>query len=73
MTEWKDPGRFCDRDGWECFRETDHYFYRKLMPDGTLKRTKVSKGSGEIGHDLWQRILKQQLQVTQEYFNEKLQ
>jgi len=42
------------------------------MPAGTLKRTKVSKGSGEIGPDLWQRILKQQLQVTQEYFNSKL-
>ena len=72
MPKWKELRRFCDRDGWECFRETDHYFFRKLMPDGTLKRTKVSKGSGEIGPDLWQRILKQQLQVTQEYFNSKL-
>jgi len=40
------------------------------MPDGTLKRTKISMGTGEIGNYLWQEIRKKQLQVTQEYFNE---
>lgn len=72
MPKWKELKRFCERDGWECFRDTDHYYDRKPMPDGTLKRTKVSKGSGEIGHQLWRRILKQQLRATQEYFNSKL-
>ena len=26
-------------------------------------------GSGEIGHTMWQRILKRELGITQEYFN----
>ena len=34
-----------------------------------LKRTKVSKGSGEIHPGMWREILKKQLQVSQEYFN----
>ncbi|MCD5406342.1 MAG: type II toxin-antitoxin system HicA family toxin [Desulfotomaculum sp.] len=48
MPSWKDLKRFCQKDGWELYKTTDHYFYRKVMPDGTLKRTKVSNGTGEI-------------------------
>lgn len=48
MPSWKELKRFCDRDGWEFYKETDHYFYRKILNDGTVLRTKVSKGSGEI-------------------------
>ncbi len=29
MPSWKELKRFCDRDGWELYKETDHYFYRK--------------------------------------------
>ncbi len=42
------------------------------MPDGQIKMTKVSRGSGEIKKHLWQEILKKQLQVTQEEFNSKI-
>lgn len=72
MPSWKELKRFCDRDHWELFRDTDHYYYRKIMPDGTIKRTKVSKGSGEIGPQLWREILRKQLQVSQEYFNDHI-
>ena len=48
MPRWKELKRYCDRDGWELYKETDHYFYRKILPDGTILRTKVSKGSSEI-------------------------
>lgn len=34
-----------------------------------LKRTKVSKGTGEIPKWLWKEILKRQLQVDEAYFN----
>lgn len=61
-----------ERYGWELFKETDHYFYRKMMPDGTLKRTKVSRGSKQVNGHLWNTILKKELQVTIEYFNSKL-
>lgn len=47
MPSWRDLKRFCERDGWELYKTTDHWFYRKSMTDGTLKRTKVSMGTGD--------------------------
>ncbi len=64
--------RFCERDGWELYKTTDHWFYRKIMPDGTLKRTKVSMGTGEIKGHLWKEIIKRQLQVSEEDFYKKI-
>jgi hypothetical protein len=32
-----------------------------FMPDGEIRRVRVSKGTGEIGKGLFSRILKQQL------------
>ena len=72
MPRWKELKRYCDRDGWELYKETDHYFYRKILPDVTILITKVSKGSGEIHSRMWQEILKKQLQTTQEHFNEMI-
>jgi hypothetical protein len=69
MPSWKDVKRFCEHDGWELYKDTDHYYYRKWTNNGALKLTKVSKGTGEIGKSLFRRILKDQLQVTLEYFN----
>ncbi|WHE07054.1 type II toxin-antitoxin system HicA family toxin [Thermoanaerobacterium thermosaccharolyticum] len=54
------------------YKKTDHYFYIKRDSDGSIRRTKVSMGSGEIKKHLWQEILKKQLQVTEEYFNSKI-
>lgn len=64
MPRWSELKRFCERDGWTLYKQTDHFFYQKVMEDGSVKRTKVSNGSGEIGHHLWQAILNRQLQVT---------
>ena len=72
MPGWKDLKRFCESDGWELYKQTDHYFFRKRNDDGNLRHTKVSMGSGEINHILWKEILKKQLQVTGEYFNSKI-
>ena len=69
MPSWKDLKRFCERDGWELYKQTDHYFFRKILKNGDILRTKVSMGSGQIGCRLWAEILKRQLKVTQEYFN----
>ncbi|ODA39114.1 hypothetical protein [Desulfosporosinus sp. BG] len=69
MPSWRELKRFCERDGWELYKDTDHYFYRKIMDDGSLKRTKISKGTGEISPRLWKDILKKQLQVDEGYFN----
>lgn len=72
MPGWKDLKRFCENDGWELYKDTDHFYYRKIDNDGSIRRTKVSKGSGEIKYHLWKEILKKQLRVKQEYFNSKI-
>jgi len=73
MPKWKELKRFCEKDGWELYKNTDHFFYRKVLPDGTLLRTKVSKGSSEIPKALWKEILSRQLGgITQEEFNSKI-
>jgi hypothetical protein len=69
MPSWRELKRFCERDGWELYKDSDHYFYQKIIEDGSLKRTKISKGSGEIPRRLWKDILKKQLQVDEIYFN----
>ena len=43
MPSWRELERFCGRDGWELYKITDHYFYRKIMRM-EAKRTKISKG-----------------------------
>ena len=58
MPDWRELKRFCDRDGWELYKNTDHYFYRKVDENGNIKRTKVSRGTGEIKGHLWKEILK---------------
>ena len=72
MPSWKELKRFCERDGWELYKNTDHYFYRKADESGNIRRTKVSRGNGEIKGHLWKEILKKQLQVSEEYFNQKI-
>lgn len=72
MPSWRELKRFCDADGWTLYRDSDHYYYRKILPDGTILRTRVSKGSGQIGLHLWEKIRRRQLQVTQAYFNSKI-
>jgi len=64
MPTWKELKRFCDNDGWELYKDTNHYYYRKFDEYGNLKTTKVSKGSGEIHGHMYKEILRKQLQVS---------
>ncbi len=41
MPRWKELKRFCERDGWECYKITDQYYFRKVMSDGSILYTKV--------------------------------
>ena len=72
MPRWKELKRFCERDGWDLYKDTDHYYYRKIDTDSSIRITKVSKGTGEIHMRMWKEILKKQLKVTQEYFNQHI-
>lgn len=69
MPRWNELKRFCDRDGWELYKDTDHYFYRRIDDYGNIRMTKVSQDSGEIHAGMWKEILNKQLQVSLEYFN----
>lgn len=61
--------RYCDKNGWIMIRDTDHWYYEKMLVDGTVLRTKVSHSvSQEIPSRLWDRILKKQLQISEQEF-----
>ena len=45
----------------------DHVRLRKILRDGTILRTRISHGSGEIGDPgLWKRIWRDQLRLATE-------
>lgn len=71
MPRWSELKRFCLRDDWELYKDTDHYYFRKKIGDETLY-TRVSKESGEIKQSTWKQILNKQLRVSQEYFNKMI-
>lgn len=52
MPSFRDIERFCRRDGWEEYKKKGHHIYfMKVKEDGIIKRTKVSRGTGEVkGH-----------------------
>lgn len=61
--------KFCERDGWDPKKRTDHWRYTKTLPDGRTLRTKVSFGSREIGDPgLFAAILREQLEVSEQEF-----
>ncbi|SFI84654.1 hypothetical protein SAMN05421852_102212 [Thermoflavimicrobium dichotomicum] len=72
MPTGKELKRYCERDGWELIKVTDHYYFQKVLDNGEVLMTKVSMGSGEIRKNLWRQILKKQLRITQEEFNSKI-
>jgi len=67
-----DLRRFCVIDGWEELERArggsgDHRRYRKILRDGTILRTKVSHGRGEIRDPgLWRHIWRDQLGLATE-------
>lgn len=72
--KFDDLRRFCEIDGWEEVHRVrvrggagDHRRYRKVLADGTILRTRVSHGAGEIGDPgLWTRIWRDQLGLESE-------
>ncbi len=71
MPRFRDLLHYCQRMGWEQYKEKgDHYYFRKIFPDGTILRTKVSRAlSKEIDPRLFEEILKHQLGISREEFN----
>lgn len=67
MPSWRDMQRYLKRNGWKLDRSGKHNIYKK---DG--RTIKTSHGSGEIPARIWREILKHELHITQEEFNEGL-
>lgn len=69
-----DHRTFCRVDGWT--RKADapgravskHEVWTKVLSDGSVLRTSVSKARGRYGPGLFTRIVKRQLRVTTEQF-----
>lgn len=72
MLRWIDLKQFCENDGWELYKQTNRWYYRKIIPDGTLKRVKVYMEDAEINTSMWKELLERQLQVSQDYFDKIL-
>ena len=74
MPLWKSMEKFLINDGWFFSKDnssTDRVYY-KILDDGTRWWTRVSKGSKEIGKNLFSEILKKQLHCSKTYFNKVL-
>lgn len=72
MSNTKEHKRFCEKDGWELYKTTDHYHYRKKLANGDVLKTRVSMGSKQYGKSMFAKILKEQLRVTKQEFNDKI-
>ncbi|USB32485.1 type II toxin-antitoxin system HicA family toxin [Paenibacillus sp. YPG26] len=67
MPSWKDQERWLKKNGWTMVRNTGRdIIYEKTNPDGSIMRTAVSKGTGEIGKGLFRMILKNQLGIDKD-------
>jgi len=67
--KFRDLKKYCENNGWVMIRNTDHWYYEKVLADGTLLQTKVSHAvHKEIPSNLWKLILKKQLKISEEEF-----
>ena len=72
MPNPREHKRFCENDGWELYKHTDHYYYRKVLESGEVLTTKISMTAKEYSPSFFAMILKRQLRCTKEYFNSKI-
>jgi hypothetical protein len=67
--KFRDLKKYCEKNGWVIIRNTDHWYYEKVLADGTLLQTKVSHAvHKEIPSNLWKLILKKQLKISEDEF-----
>ncbi len=66
---FRDLKKYCEKDGWVMVRNTDHWYYEKMLANGTLLRTRVSHAvHKEIPTNIWRLILKRQLKLSEDDF-----
>jgi hypothetical protein len=66
--------QFCQIDGWEQIRETDHIFWQKVLPSGEVLQTHRSFSANKtFSQNVFGLILRDQLRVSREAFWTALQ
>ena len=67
--KFKNLKKYCDKNGWVMIRDTDHWYYEKVLTDGTVLRTKISHATHkEIPTNVWRFILSKQLKISEKEF-----
>jgi hypothetical protein len=70
---FRDLKNYCEKNGWEMIRDTDHMYYEKVLADGSVLQTRVSHAlHKEIPYHLRKRILSKQLRISEEKFGKGL-
>lgn len=72
----RDHNQFCVTEQWTLVRNArggkvrHHLTYELDLPDGRILRTRISRpvNGNTYGADLWKRILREQLEVTEQKF-----
>jgi hypothetical protein len=70
MPKWNELKRFLGKkaNGWECCKQSSHHdHYQKVLPNGEVLITRISRSSGEIPPPIWKRI-KKQMRIDDESF-----
>ncbi|QJD86264.1 hypothetical protein HH215_25920 [Cohnella herbarum] len=68
---FRDLKSYCDKNGWVLIGNTDHWYYEKVLQNGDILKTKVSLAvHKEIPRNIWKNILKHQLKITENEFND---
>jgi hypothetical protein len=66
---WGHIDAFCNADGWEAVRETDHVFWEKTLPSGEVLTTHRSFAANKpITPNVFSLILREQLRVSKAEF-----
>jgi hypothetical protein len=67
--KYRDLKKYCEKNGWVMIRNTDHWYYEKVLADGSLLQTKISHAvHKEIPSNIWKLILKKQLKISEDEF-----
>lgn len=71
--KFRDLKKYCENTGWVLNRDTDHWYYEKVVTSGDVLKTRISHAlAKEISGNLWKKILKHQLKTTESEFWSKL-
>lgn len=66
---WDDVESFLRADDWTMTRETSHEFFEKLLPNGDLLRTHISRSRHKtLSRGRFRAILRDQLRVSETDF-----